>query len=261
MRYTQPAICLRCIDYSETSQVVTFLTRDEGVVRLIAKGSKRAKSKSGGAIDLLSEGQLVYSHRGEGLGTLMEFTESQSHTALRADAGRLNAALYMIELVGEMLAEADPHPEVFALLSNALGRLARPEAPVAAVLAYFQWRLLRHAGLLGGLDACILCGRAVTQLDRAARREVYFSSRQGGLLCPACEGAQGEKFRLQPSTLSALAALAAAESGQKVTLPDDQARAVNRLLAYHIAHQLGKPLRMVRYVIPRRGKDERFSAG
>ena len=37
---------------------------------------------------------------------------------LRREAGRLNAGLYMIELVGEMLPEADPHEEVFDLLRD-----------------------------------------------------------------------------------------------------------------------------------------------
>ncbi|MCK4602197.1 MAG: DNA repair protein RecO, partial [Phycisphaerae bacterium] len=117
MRHRQPAICLRASDYSETSQVVAFLTRAEGVVRLLAKGTKRAKSKSGGAIDLLSEGDLVFTlGRSGGLGTLMEFSETVSHTPLRRQADRLNAALYVIELAGEMLAPDDPHPEVFDLL-------------------------------------------------------------------------------------------------------------------------------------------------
>ena len=61
MRYHQRAICLRAIDFSETSQVLTLLTRDEGKVRLMAKGTKRPKSKTGGAIDLLAEGTVVYS--------------------------------------------------------------------------------------------------------------------------------------------------------------------------------------------------------
>ena len=54
MRHRQPAIALRTTDYSETSQVVHFLTREMGGVRLLAKGTKRPKSKSGGAIDLMS---------------------------------------------------------------------------------------------------------------------------------------------------------------------------------------------------------------
>ena len=44
---------MRTTDYSETSQVVHFFTRETGVVSLIAKGTKRPKSKSGGPIDLV----------------------------------------------------------------------------------------------------------------------------------------------------------------------------------------------------------------
>jgi len=242
------AICLRTTDYSETSQVVHFFTRGAGAVRLLAKGSKRAKSKSGGAIDLLAEGDLVYAARHtEALGTLMEFSETASHAALRRDAPRLNAALYMIEMVGELMPPGDPHPEAFDLLHNALARLAHADAPVAAVLAYFQWRLLRHAGLLGDLAACVACGRDMRQ--RGAAREAHFSSRLGGLLCGGCEPSALEKFRLDAATLAGLAALAAVQSGAKVALPEAQAKAVNRMLAYHVREQLGKPLKVARYAV------------
>jgi len=246
------AICLKASDYSETSQVIWFLARRSGVVRLIAKGAKRPKSKSGGRIDLLSEGDLVFAGTGAGsLGTLMEFSETDGHLGLRHDAARLYAGQYMLELVAEMLPEADPHPEVFDLLHNGLARLACPDAPVAAVLAYFQWRLLKHAGLLGDLRACAVCGRDVP----AGRREVvHFSSRQGGLICRDCEAAVAEKIRLEGAALPGLAALQAARaartSGRKITMPDEQAHAVNRLLAYHIAEQLGKPLKLARYAMP-----------
>ena len=248
MQQREPAICLRTSDFSETSQVVHFLGRQAGVIRLMAKGAKRRKSSSGGAIDLMSEGDLVYipSAR-ESLGTLVEFTETDSHAPLRKDAARLNAGLYMIELTGALLAEADPHPEVFDLLHNALARLGQPDAPPPAVLAWFQWRTLHHAGLLGDLTACAACGKDVGPSARGA----YFSSSEGGLVCPACEGAITEKLRLSPPALAGLAALTAAAAGQRTPLPDNQAHAVNRILAYHTANQLGKPLKMARYAIPR----------
>ena len=248
MQHREPAICLRATDFSETSQVVHFLTRGGGVVRLLAKGSKRAKSKTGGAIDLMSEGDLVFIVSGrETLGTLVEFTETVTHSPLRRDLRRLHAGLYMIELVGDMLGEADPHPEVFDLLHNALARLAQEDAPVPAVVAYFQWRLLRHAGLLGEMRACVSCGGAVD----AACRDVYFSSTQGGLLCGACESAATGKYRLDATTLAAIAALAAAEAGARVSLPDPQAEGVNRLLIYHVSHQIGKMPRLARHVVPK----------
>jgi len=252
MRYREPAICLRAIDYSETSQVLHFLTRGQGKVNLLGKGTKRPKSKSGGAMDLLSEGQLVFSAgRDQGLGTLIEFSETVSHSVLRKEAGRLNTALYMLELVSAMLAEADPHAEVFDLLHNALVRLGQADAPLEAVLAYFQWRLLRHVGLLGQLSGCVCCGRAIAGQGRGNRHEaqVFFSSTQGGLICAGCRHTAQEKLPLGPETVAGLAGLAAAETGKKVLLPNRRARSVNRMLAYHVSRQIGRWPKTARYVI------------
>ncbi|MBS3733828.1 MAG: DNA repair protein RecO [Phycisphaerae bacterium] len=249
MRNRDQAICIRTADYSETSQVVSFLTRDAGVVRLIAKGTKRPKSKSGGAIDLLTEGDLVYTARSaEALGTLVEFTESASHAALRRDARRLNAALYAIELVGEILPVGDAQRASFDLLHNTLGRLGEADAPLQPVLAYFQWRLLQQVGLLGDMTACVVCGRPVTDT------EAWFSSREGGLLCGGCEAGIIEKYRLDAAARAGLAALTAVQRGparraRRIALPDSQAVAANRVLAYHVREQLGKPLRMARFAI------------
>jgi DNA repair protein RecO (recombination protein O) len=244
MRQREQAICLRTSDFSETSQVVRFLTRSSGALRLLAKGTKRPKSKSGGAIDLLAEGELVLvPPRGDALGTLVEFTETATRRAIRSDASRLNAALYMIELAGELLADADPHPEAFDLLHNALARLEQPDARAPAVLAYFQWRLLRLAGLLGELQQCASCGQ---QLPSGP---VYFSSRQGGLLCDRCEGLSIEKFRLSPDGRKALAVLHAARPGSRATLTEPQSAAANELLTYHVQQQLGKKLKMARHIL------------
>jgi len=243
MSTTDSAICLRATDYSETSQVLTLLTRDGGVVRLMAKGTKRPRSKSGGRVDLLAEGRCVYASGRGALATLMEFAESTAHTPVRRDLGRLNVALYMLELCGALLGDDDPHPAIFDLLHNGLARLEQADAAPGAVLAYFQWRIARHAGLLGALDACVACGRPV------GSRGAYFTSVDGGLLCADCEASATEKIAAPPAALAGLAALAAAEAGQRTKLPDTQARAVNALLAYHVQYQLGHRLKTARGAI------------
>jgi DNA repair protein RecO (recombination protein O) len=241
-------ICLRAVDYSETSQVVHFLTRNTGIVNLLAKGTKRPKSKSGGMVDLLAEGEVLFSCKNpETLGLLMEFSETVSRTTLRRDARRLNVSLYMIELVEKMLPEGDPHPPVFDLLHNTLERLSQSDSPIEAVLGFFQWRFLRHVGLLGELSSCVGCGKTVMEIPPNA--EIYFSSQQGGILCPACNDVTNEKFHLTPPCLSGISALLTITLGQKANLPESQGVEVNRLLGYHITHQLGKPLRMMKHVI------------
>jgi DNA repair protein RecO (recombination protein O) len=254
MATREKAICLRTSDYSETSQVLQFLTRGEGVVRLLAKGSKRNKSKSGGAIDLLSEGDLVYAATsGTGLSTLMEFAETDPHAALRRDARRLYAAMYMVELAGEMLAESDPHPDVYDLLHSSLARLAQADAPAPAVLAYYQWRLLVNVGVLGQLARCAGCGQAVLG-EGGSHMDVHLSPSAGGLLCRDCEGAAADKMPVTRTALAGLAALYAASEGRrrgaKVAMPDSQADEVNRLFAYYASHAIGKELKLARYAVP-----------
>jgi len=245
MRQRAQAICLRATNYSETSQVVAFLTRESGVVRMIAKGTKRPKSKSGGAIDLMSEGELVYTpSRSGGLGTLVEFVETETHRDIRADAAKLKAALFLLELSGEMLAAEDPHPEVFDLLHNALERLGQAKAPIPAVVSYFLWRLTHHAGVLGQLDACVVCG----EVTAGKRGRHWFSSSQGGMVCDGCAAGISERVPVDGTTRAALAALSAAAGGQRVALPEPQAVAVGKLLSYHVAYQLGKRLKMARHV-------------
>jgi len=101
-------------------------------------------------------------------------------------------------------------------------------------------------GLLGDLDRCVACGGAVG----GARGDAYFSSTEGGLLCGGCEAALTEKYRLDAAAMAGLAALAAAQAGKKVPLPDRQADGVNRMLIYHVQQQLGKPLKTARYALP-----------
>ena len=244
MRHREPSICLRTWDWSETSQVVCFLTRGQGLVRLVAKGTKRPKSKSGGQLDLLAEGDLVFTAKNEGLGTLIEFSESQTRRLLRRDPRRLYGALLCLELAGETLAEHDPHPEVFDLLHNALARLDEPDAPVAAVLAWFLWRLLRNIGLLGEMEACIGCGARLAVGDDP----IFFTSLQGGLVCGRCAGSVREKVRIDRVVHEGLEVLAAVEARRRRPLPEETARRVGRLLAYHVVQQLGRPLKTARYV-------------
>ena len=249
MRVRTQAICLRTTDYSDTSQVLAFLTREMGLVRVIAKGIKRStKTRPGQALDLFCEGELLYSPaRSGGLGTLAEFAETESRTTLRGEVARINAGLYLIEVAGAMLAMEDPHPEVFDLLHNALARLGQADSPIPAVVAYFQWRFLRNVGLLGDLSVCVACSEPMAACAQAG--PMWFSATQGGLVCDRCAGVGGERIGLTPDAMSALTALHAAEAGRRASLPDEQAHAVNRVLSYFIACQLGRSLRMTRHVV------------
>ena len=87
------AITLRRLDYSETSQVLVFLTREHGCRRLIAKGIKRGtRQRFATGIDLLERGQIMFISKSQSdasLGTLTEWRQLDAYMGLRGDLRRL----------------------------------------------------------------------------------------------------------------------------------------------------------------------------
>ena len=61
--FTDSAICIRKLDWSETSQIVVLITEGHGKVSATAKGAKRQSpstlAKFSGGIELLTAGEAV----------------------------------------------------------------------------------------------------------------------------------------------------------------------------------------------------------
>ena len=187
----------------------------------------------------------MFTLKGEGLGTLIEFSESLTRRLLRRDGAAAVRGPAVPGAGRRDAGRARPAPRGRYLLHNALARLDQPDAPVAAVLAYFLWRrLLRNIGLLGQMGRCVACGRA----PRAGDEPVYFTSLQGGLVARLCALHAPEKVRIGRVVHEGLEVLAAAEARRCTPLPDEAARTVGRLLVYHLVQQLGRPLKAARYV-------------
>jgi len=235
---TDQAIVLRLSDYSESSQIVSLFTAAAGLVRLIAKGSRRGTRKRFAAgLDLLEYGEVSYAPpRGDaGLGILTEWVQRNAFTGLRRELLRQYAGLYAVELVSQLTEEYDPHPDLFDALLELLRRLAAGEShpqqasqtPAAALAAIvrFQAALLRAIGYAPNLRSCVGCGRPHVRGTRA-----YFSSTAGGLICRDCEMHHTEKRRISPAMLDAD--------------PDAQpTKDWFLLLDYHLTHLAGRPFK------------------
>ncbi|MHC4782578.1 MAG: DNA repair protein RecO, partial [Planctomycetota bacterium] len=100
MQIKDKAICLRAVNYSETSQVVTLFTRDHGKVAAMARGSRRRKSSFDGALEVFSFGEVMFIIKESGgqLATLTEFSQQPRFRMLSQNLNALNAALFAAEL-------------------------------------------------------------------------------------------------------------------------------------------------------------------
>ncbi len=241
------AVCIRTVDYSETSQVVTLFARLSGKVRAMAKGSKRAKSAFDGPIEVLSLGDIVFSgvHK-DALATLTEFQQQPARGSLRRHLFALHSALFAAELLDALTDELDPHPVLFDHFAQFLQDMDDPELAserrdVIIRLILFQLVLLGEAGMHPVLKACVNCKRPLT----TEWRESYFSSAANGLICRDCEMSFPDKMRLNMKVAHALADLKQMAQADEEVLDE-----IEHLLIHHFTHIVGRPLKLAKHILP-----------
>jgi len=243
------AICIRAIDYSETSQIVTFFTRAAGKIDAIAKGSKRPKSPFEGPIEVLSQGNIVFiNSAGEKLATLTEFQQQPFLINLRNNLFELYACLFAAELLNKLTHDHDPHPGLFdsflEFLHNANEQhsASNQERDILALLILFQLTLLKEIGLQPILNQCANC--KTQHAVRNTQYETYFSSSANGLICRDCESSFPDKIKLTKNASACLASFKQIPESAEKTL-----REIEQVLIHHLTELLGRTPKMARHIL------------
>ena len=276
------AICIRAIDYSETSQIVTFFARAAGKISAIAKGSKRPKSAFDGPIEIFSYGKIVFADSNkEKLATLTEFESAYGgagFTGLSNNLFTMNCCLFGAELLNKFTHDYDPHPKLFddflQFLENtqslildsrfsipdnqSLTSIQQPcpgvpgsSIEMLALLILFQLSLLKEVGLQPILSYCVNCKtrydirkRGMMDEGRKTRDEIYFSSSANGLICRDCEASFPDKLRLTQTAANCLSNLKLLAESQEKTLNE-----IETVLIHHFTELLGHKPKMAKYIL------------
>ncbi len=245
-------VCLRKVDYSETSQILQLFSREHGLVRVIAKGAHRrtkaGSSKFDGGLDLLDVGDAVFIYdASKELQTLTEWHLNDGHPQLRSNLRGLHLAMYVGELCSGLFEEHDPHQSLFDRLLVGIADMgtARQEEAFLAL----ELDLLRESGYLPELSVCVECGRNGVDRDTA-----YTSASRGGVVCRNCEGITPDRVSLDGRLLRLAQSILRLPrtNGTALRLPRltrHQTDPLNRVFAEHVEHTMGKRLRMPKYVI------------
>lgn len=243
------AICIRALDYSETSQIVTFFARNTGKIGVIAKGSKRPKSSFDGPIEVLAHGQIVFTDSNrEKLATLTEFQQRATLLNLRNDLFALYCCYFAAELLNGLTHDYDPHSELFESFLQFLHDADKQQAAaddrrdMLALLLLFQLTLLNEVGLQPILGCCANCKTKCGV--RNTKHEFYFSSSANGLICRDCEMSFTDKIRLNRKVAACLMSLKQIPASTQETLVQ-----IEKVLVRHFTELLGRTPRMARHIV------------
>lgn len=208
-------IVLRSYNLAEADKIVVCLTRHAGVVRTVARGARRLKSRFGAGLEPFTIISLTYYEKeGRELVSLRQAEIIRSFFGLASSAEAVAALAYMSELVMEFAPPHEPNERLFRMVRAVVEALASTPENLQALLRYFEVWTLRLAGFLPDLRSCAECARKLGE-DSPVYLNAELKAR-----CGPCSNRLGREFsqaaykqlrsaqRLSPTDFAA-AALAA----------------------------------------------------
>lgn len=184
-------IVLRRFNLNEADQIVTVLTEDEGKVALMAKGSRRLKSKFCGRLEPFYHIQVNY-FQGRELGHLDEAEILHVYSPLESDLKAKGVLFFIAEVTAKLVADGQECEDVYQLLNECLSHFEESHSEI--ILHTYLVKLLTLLGFMASWDRCSRSNKKLNLL------EPLFLSHQDASVIRSGYNRTGD-IRLTPSVI------------------------------------------------------------
>lgn len=242
--YRTQAIILRTIPYGEADQIVTLYTLRFGKIKGIAKGAKRSRKRFGNTLEIGSYIHATFFEKETSdLVRLSHCDLIRPFAGLREDIRKLAWGSYFIELISELTAEKIPSPPIFRLLTAFLNLIDRGMLK-EELQRVFEVRLLSQLGYRPHLDRCTRCQKKI------GGEKVFFSSREGGVLCPSCASHLSDAISVSLGTIKTLhlAQTLPLDKIRRISFSPQSLKESRLILSQFLGQYLGKDLKSKKFL-------------
>ncbi len=183
--HTSEAIILSVFDLHDRDRIVTFLSREAGKKRGVAKGAKMKHSRFGGQLQPLAKVAVTWFEReGKDLARISSVELVRSAHAAQEDLEGILLGSYLADHVLEFAQEGEVSDPLYRLLDSTVDALlAGVDRDLAA--RYFECWILRLAGIFPAPWSCPGCGAPFAEAGAVLPRNGE------SLLCRDCGGDDG----------------------------------------------------------------------
>lgn len=194
---TTEAIVLRSYNLAEADRIMLCFTRSAGLIRGVAKGARRMKSRFGAALEPFTVVRLEFREKeNRELVTITGVEIVKSYFDLAADVECMEGLGYMAELVNEFAPPHEANEKLYRMVAACLEALAAVPQTSKIVLRYFEIWILRLAGSFPDVSACAVCGTSL------APAQAVFLDFESAVRCANCS--RGIGTRLLPTVQQVL---------------------------------------------------------
>ncbi|HBE18676.1 MAG TPA: DNA repair protein RecO [Cyanobacteria bacterium UBA11149] len=187
--YKATGINLKSMPLGEADRLVTILTKEFGLIRVVAPGARKQKSKLAGRMGLFVVNDLLLA-KGRSLDKVTQAETLESYPGLSKHLTKLAASQYLAELVLYHALSEQPQGELFDLLNEHLRRIdelphnSGTQLAISLVLAYLShgiFHLLALAGIPPQVQICCLSQNPLKPDFTNPDWRVGFSIETGGI--------------------------------------------------------------------------------
>ncbi|HLP88891.1 MAG TPA: DNA repair protein RecO [Nostocaceae cyanobacterium] len=184
--YKATGINLKSQPLGEADRIVTILTKEFGLIRATAPGSRKHNSTLSGRSEMFVVNELVIA-QGRSLDRITQAQTIKRYSGLSKDFVKLAAGQYLAEIVLCQALSDQAQPEIYELLNEHLQRLeALPKSTGLEAIAHLSqgvFHLLALAGIPPQVQLCCLSQRQLTPNFTDPNWKVGFSISAGGIVC------------------------------------------------------------------------------
>jgi DNA repair protein RecO (recombination protein O) len=193
------AFILRTFPLAETHKICVLLTRSDGLIRGVAHGSRRLKSRFGASLEPFTEVHLTYFEKeGKELVRVSNCEIIRSHFWKASKTENAAALSYITELLCEFLPAHEPNEKLYRLVLALLEALEQ-SVDLDSLVRYFEVWLLKLSGFFPDLRNCASCNGAIE-----INAGVWLGN-DGAPQCYKCSGGRGTAINIDlRSTLETL---------------------------------------------------------
>ena len=234
---TTRAVVSKTMKMSDSSKLVTLITENNGLVKVMAKGARRPQSRYGAALESITLISSIYYFRdSREIQSLSGAEIIEPFENIKDDLKKLSAAFAIVEIAQSLTASEDPGAGTFDILVDSLEGLECGRTKDAEKhLWRFVLRVLSAAGYKPSLDKCVVCGK------KPHERSVFFSLQDGGLVC-SCAGSEGKfGFNVSPGALMVMKNLMKGDVGElpKLKIDSSQSREIEKITLQFLSYHTG----------------------
>lgn len=162
------ALVLRSYNFGEADKIVVCLTHGAGLIRAVAKGCRKLRSRFGASLEPFTLVKLTYYQKEhQELVSLNHAEILKSHFDLSGNAETLTGLAYMGDLVIEFSPPYQPNENLFRMVKACLDAICKSQTDLQLILRYFEVWLLKLEGFLPDIRRCGECHEVFDEKDLA----------------------------------------------------------------------------------------------